>query len=287
MKLLSFELAGKPRFGALAGDGVVDLTDKLGAGITTLRAALEADALARIKELVAKAKPDHALAGLKLVSPIPFPEKIICVGVNYGNRNAEYKDGSDLPKYPSIFLRFPGSLVGHGGKLMRPPESEQLDYEGEIGIIIGKGGRRISEDAAESHIAGLTCVNEGTIRDWTKHGKFNVTQGKTWEASGSIGPWMVTSDEFPGFGDVTVTTRVNGEQRQHDTTANLMFPFRTLIRYISTWTALKPGDVIVTGTPIGAGIRFTPPKFLKPGDVVEVEVSGVGVLSNTVADEKP
>ena len=170
---------------------------------------------------------------------------------------------------------------------MRPPESEQLDYEGEIGIIIGKGGRRISEDAAESHIAGLTCVNEGTIRDWTKHGKFNVTQGKTWEASGSIGPWMVTSDEFPGFGDVTVTTRVNGEQRQHDTTANLMFPFRTLIRYISTWTALKPGDVIVTGTPIGAGIRFTPPKFLKPGDVVEVEVSGVGVLSNTVADEKP
>lgn len=287
MKLLSFELAGKPRFGALSGDGVVDLTDKLGAGITTLRAALEADALGRIKEIVAKAKPDHALAGLTLDSPIPFPEKIICVGVNYGNRNAEYKDGSDLPKYPSIFLRFPGSLVGHGGKLMRPPESEQLDYEGEIGIVIGKGGRRISEDAAESHIAGLTCVNEGTIRDWTKHGKFNVTQGKTWEASGSIGPWMVTSDEFPGFGDVKVTTRVNGEQRQHDTTANLMFPFRTLIRYISTWTALKPGDVIVTGTPIGAGIRFTPPKFLKAGDVVEVEVSGVGVLSNTVADEKP
>lgn len=287
MKLLSFELAGKPRFGALAGDGVVDLTDKLGAGITTLRAALEADALARIKELVAKAKPDHALAGLKLASPIPFPEKIICVGVNYGNRNAEYKDGSDLPKYPSIFLRFPGSLVGHGDKLMRPPESEQLDYEGEIGIIIGKGGRRISEEAADSHIAGLTCVNEGTIRDWTKHGKFNVTQGKTWEASGSIGPWMVTADEFPGFGDVKVTTRVNGEQRQHDTTANLMFPFRTLIRYISTWTALKPGDVIVTGTPIGAGIRFTPPKFLKPGDVVEVEVSGVGTLSNTVADEGP
>ncbi len=286
MKLLSFELAGKARYGAVSGDGVIDLTDKLGGGITTLRGALEADALGRLRDIVAKGKPDVALAGLKLLPPIPFPEKIICVGVNYGNRNAEYKDGSDLPKYPSIFLRFPGSLVGQGGRLMRPPESEQLDYEGEIGIIIGKGGRRISEDAAESHIAGLTCVNEGTIRDWTKHGKFNVTQGKTWEASGSIGPWMVTSDEFPGFGDVTVTTRVNGEQRQHDTTANLMFPFKSLIRYISTWTALKPGDVIVTGTPIGAGIRFTPPKFLKPGDVVEVEVSGVGVLSNTVADEK-
>ena len=287
MKLLSYVLAGEARFGAVSGDGVVDLTDKLGAGITTLRAALEADALGRIKDIVAKAKPDHAQAGLKLLSPIPFPEKIICVGVNYGNRNAEYKDGSDLPKYPSIFLRFPGSLVGHGAKLMRPPESEQFDYEGEIGVVIGKGGRRIPEDQAESHIAGLTCVNEGTIRDWTRHGKFNVTQGKSWEESGAIGPWMVTSDEFSGFGDVKVTTRVNGEQRQHDTTANLMFPFRTLIRYISTWTALKPGDVIVTGTPIGAGIRFTPPKFLKAGDVVEVEVSGVGTLSNTVADEMP
>ena len=287
MKLLSYVLAGEARFGAVSGDGVVDLTDKLGAGITTLRAALEADALGRIKDIVAKAKPDHAQAGLKLLSPIPFPEKIICVGVNYGNRNAEYKDGSDLPKYPSIFLRFPGSLVGHGAKLMRPPESEQFDYEGEIGVVIGKGGRRIPEDQAESHIAGLTCVNEGTIRDWTRHGKFNVTQGKSWEESGAIGPWMVTSDEFSGFGDVKVTTRVNGEKRQHDTTANLMFPFRTLIRYISTWTALKPGDVIVTGTPIGAGIRFTPPKFLKAGDVVEVEVSGVGTLSNTVADEMP
>lgn len=287
MKLLSFELAGKARFGAVVGDGVVDLTDRLGGGVQSLRAALEADALDRIRELVAGAKADLPLAGLRYLAPVPFPEKIICVGVNYGNRNAEYKDGSDLPKYPSIFLRFPGSLIGHGAKLLRPPESEQLDYEGEIGIVIGKGGRRIPEDQAESHIAGLTCVNEGTIRDWTKHGKFNVTQGKSWEASGSIGPWMVTSDEFPGFGDLKVTTRVNGEQRQHDTTANLMFPFRTLIRYISTWTALKPGDVIVTGTPIGAGIRFTPPKFLKPGDVVEVEVSGVGILSNTVADEKP
>lgn len=285
MKLLSFELAGQSRFGAVSGDHVVDLTGAI-SGIDTLRQALEADALGRLRDLAAKGAPGPKLSEVKFLAPIPFPEKIICVGVNYGNRNAEYKDGSDLPKYPSIFLRFPGSLVGHGEKLMRPPESEQLDYEGEIGIVIGKGGRRIPEASAEGHIAGLTCVNEGTIRDWTRHGKFNVTQGKTWEASGSIGPWMVTADEFPWFGDVRVTTRVNGEQRQHDTTANLMFPFRTLIRYISTWTALKPGDVIVTGTPIGAGIRFTPPKFLKAGDVVEVEVSGVGTLSNTVADEK-
>ena len=261
------------------------MTGRLGSGVATLRGALEADGLARLREFAAKAKPDFAFADVSFLPPVPFPEKIICVGVNYANRNAEYKDGSDLPKYPSIFLRFPGSLVGHRHALLRPPESEQLDYEGEIAIVIGKRGRRISEDDAESHIAGLTCLNEGTLRDWTRHGKFNVTQGKSWESSGAIGPWMVTADEFAGFDDLRVTTRVNGEVRQNDTTANLMFSFRSLIRYISTWTALTPGDVIATGTPTGAGIRFTPPKFLKPGDVVEVEVSGVGTLSNTVADE--
>ena len=287
MKLASFHAGGRPRFGAVIGEGIVDLTGRLGADIVTLRAALEADGLGRLRALAEKAKPDFALAQVKLLPPVTFPEKIICVGVNYGNRNAEYKDGSDLPKYPSIFVRFPGSLLGHGGKLLRPPESAQLDYEGEIAIVIGKPGRRIAEQDAESHIAGLTCLNEGTIRDWTRHGKFNVTQGKSWESSGAIGPWMVTSEEFAGFGDLRLATRVNGEERQKDTTANLMFPFASLIRYISTWTALKAGDVIATGTPIGAGIRFTPPKFLQPGDVVEVEVSGVGILSNTVADETP
>lgn len=287
MKLLSFELAGQARFGAVVGDGVLDLTDRLGSGVQSLRAALEADALGRIRELVAGARADLPLAGLRYLAPVPFPEKIICVGVNYGNRNAEYKDGSDLPKYPSIFLRFPGSFVGQGEKLMRPPESLQLDYEGEIGIIIGKAGRRIPEDRAESHIAGITCMNEGTIRDWLRHGKFNVTQGKNFDRTGAIGPWMTTSDEIASFDDLRVRTRINGETRQDDTTANLMFPFRSLIRYISTWTTLKPGDVIATGTPVGAGVRFDPPKFLKAGDVVEVEVSGVGVLSNTVADEAP
>ena len=275
MKLLSYEIGGKARFGALVGDGVADLGDQY----PSLREALG-------KPLKARATPDHDLADIAFLPPILDPEKIICVGVNYGNRNAEYKDGSDLPKYPSIFVRFPGSLVGHRRAIHRPAESAQLDYEGEIALVVGKPGRRIPEAEAESHIAGLTCCNEGTIRDWTKHGKFNVTQGKSWEASGSIGPWLVTADEFRSYDDITVTTRVNGEQRQHDTTANLMFPFRKLIAYVSTWTALKIGDVIVTGTPVGAGIRFTPPKFLVPGDSVEVEVSGVGTLSNTIADEK-
>ena len=287
MKLLSFEAGGKPRFGVVSGDGAIDLSGKLGPEISDLRAVLAAGALGRIAAIAAGAKPEFALSGIKFLAPIPFPEKIICVGVNYGNRNAEYKDGSDLPKYPSIFLRFPGSFVGHRANLMRPPESQQMDYEGEIAIVIGKEGRRIAEKDAESHIAGLTCMNEGTIRDWLRHGKFNVTQGKNFDCTGAYGPWLVTTDEFNGFDDLRVTTRINGEVRQNDTTTNLMFSFRHLIRYISTWTTLKPGDVIATGTPVGAGVRFDPPKFLRAGDVVEVEVSGVGTLSNTVADEKP
>ena len=288
MKLLSFEIAGDPRFGAVTadGEGVVDLTGRLGAGIVTLRGLLEANLVGRAAEFVARSKADIVLEGLKFLTPIPHPEKTLCVGVNYGNRNAEYKDGSDLPKWPSLFPRFPGSFVGHRRKLLRPPESPQLDYEGEIAIVIGKAGRRIAEKHAESYIAGLTCLNEGTIRDWTKHGKFNVTQGKNFDASGAIGPWMVTADEFKGYDELRVRTRVNGELRQDDTTANLMFSFRYLLSYISTFTTLRPGDVISTGTPVGAGVRFDPPRFLKPGDTVEVEVSGIGTLSNTVADEK-
>lgn len=284
MKLISFELDGQQRFGAVAGDGVVDMTGKLGDGIATLRDALAAGATQRMREL-ASSPPDVALADVKYLPPIPAPEKIICVGVNYAHRNEEYKDGSEAPKYPSVFPRFPGSFVGHGRNILRPPESEQLDYEGEIAIVIGRRGRRIALEDAENHIAGLTCLNEGTIRDWVRHGKFNVTQGKNFDASGSIGPWLVTADEFDGYDKLEVVTRVNGEVRQKDSTANLMFSFAHLIHYISTWTTLEPGDIISTGTPIGAGIRFDPPKFLKPGDLVEVEVSGVGVLSNTVADE--
>jgi 5-carboxymethyl-2-hydroxymuconate isomerase len=282
MRLLSFQAAGKPRFGAVAGDGIVDLTGASG----SLREALAANALGRLREAAAAGRPQFALAEVTFLPPIPFPEKIICVGVNYGNRNEEYKDGSAPPKYPSVFPRFPGSFVGHRAHLVRPPESAQLDYEGEIAIVIGTAGRRIAEADAERHIAGLTCLNEGTIRDWTKHGKFNVTQGKNWDASGAIGPWLVTADEFAGYDGLRVTTRVNGEVRQDDTTANLIFPFRHLIHYISTWTTLQPGDVIATGTPVGAGVRFDPPRFLQPGDVVEVEVAGIGTLSNTVADER-
>ena len=288
MKLLSFEIAGQHRFGALVDGGILDLTRKLAPDIVTLRSAISANALDRVRALLDGAYPDLPLADAKLLTPIPYPEKIICVGVNYANRNEEYKDGTSAPKYPSIFPRFPGSFVGHGAALMRPPESEQLDYEGEIAIIIGRAGRRIAQADATSHIAGLTCMNEGTIRDWLRHGKFNVTQGKNFDQSGAMGPWMVTADEFTdGYENLSVTTRVNGEVRQQDTTANLMFSFANLIHYISTWTTLRPGDVIATGTPIGAGVRFDPPRFLQAGDVVEIEVDGIGTLANTVSDEQP
>lgn len=281
MKLISFAAQGRERFGAVSGTGVIDLTDEF----VSLRAALEADALGRVGEHAVATAPEFALSEIRFLPPVPLPEKIICVGVNYARRDAEYGKDFEAPKYPSVFPRFRRSFVGHREALLRPPESAQLDYEGEIAIVIGKAGRRIPEDRAEGHIAGLTCLNEGTIRDWVRHGKFNVTQGKNWDASGAIGPWMTTADEFRSFDDVRVVTRVNGEVRQCDTTANLMFPFGFLIHYISTWTTLRPGDVIATGTPVGAGVRFDPPRFLKPGDVVEIEVSGVGTLSNTVADE--
>lgn len=288
MRLLSFEVDGKISFGAVVetgnGDGIVDLAPRMPL-IRDLRTLLEADAVEDARQIAAGADADFATNQITYLRPIPFPEKTFCIGVNYMNRNEEYEDASPAPAYPSIFMRTPGSFVGHGAPLIRPPESEQLDYEGEIAIVIGRAGRRIPEDRAVDHIAGLTCLNEGSIRDWLRHGKFNVTQGKNFDRSGSIGPWMVTADAFDDYTDLRVTTRVNGEVRQDDTTANLAFPFAYLIAYVSTFTELKPGDIISTGTPTGAGARFDPPLWLKPGDVVEVEATGIGVLSNGIADE--
>ena len=213
------------------------------------------------------------------------PAQILCVGVNFANRNAEYKDDSAEPKYPSLFYRTPGSLVGHDQPIVRPPESAQLDYEGEIAIVVGKEGRRIPRERALEYVAGLTLCNEGTIRDWLRHAKFNVTQGKNFDRSGAIGPWLVTPEEFDWTAPFELTTRVNGEVRQHDTTSNMIFGFPYLLNYISTFTTLRPGDVIVTGTPPGAGARSDPPRWLAPGDVVEVEVPGIGLLRNRVMDE--
>ena len=229
--------------------------------------------------------PGLALAEVTLNPPLPRPGKLFCVGVNYPDRNAEYKDGSAQPKYMSLFPRYISGFVGHGENLVRPPESEQLDYEGEIVLVIGKTGRRIAEADAYAHVAGVTLCNEGTIRDWVRHAKFNVTQGKNWDRSGAIGPWIVPFSGPELIEGVTIETRVNGEVRQHDNTARMMFGFRRIINYISTFCTLYPGDMIVTGTPTGAGARLDPPQWLKPGDVIEVEVPTIGTLRNGVEDE--
>jgi 2-keto-4-pentenoate hydratase/2-oxohepta-3-ene-1,7-dioic acid hydratase in catechol pathway len=287
MKLISYFHQGFYCWGCVVGENVIDIGRQM-PEFTSLSALLDGGdkALERARVLAKSVMPDHALKEVQLLMPLPEPRRIFCIGVNYSHRNAEYKDGSDLPKYPSIFMRVSESFVAHGQPLIQPLESKQLDYEGEIGIVIGRSARRVTGEDALSCIAGLTCINEGTIRDWVHHAKFNVTQGKNFNASGAIGPWLVTADEFPqGYSNLRLQTRVNGELRQDDTTGNLMFDFAYLIGYLSTFTTLAPGDIIATGTPIGAGIRFDPPRFLKPGDVVEIEVQGVGVLSNTVQAE--
>jgi 2-keto-4-pentenoate hydratase/2-oxohepta-3-ene-1,7-dioic acid hydratase in catechol pathway len=285
MKLVSYVIDGAQSFGAVVGDGIVDLARRLGPETRTIRELIAADGLARAAAAVAGAAKDYSLSAVQLLPPVVAPEKIWCIGVNYADRNAEYKDGADTPSYPSLFTRAPGSLVGHDTPIERPRISERLDYEGEIALVIGQGGRHIKRADAFAHVFGATLCNEGAVRDWMRHGKFNVTQGKNFDRSGSLGPWIVTADELDFATPFTVTTRVNGEVRQHDTTERLMFPFDYLIEYLSTFATLVPGDVIVTGTPTGSGQFFDPPKWLKPGDVVEIEVPGIGVLRNGVVDE--
>lgn len=289
MKFLSFKHDGQDSFGGINESGeqpaIVNLSER-SSDLSDLRDVIRNDRLNELTELVQSSDADLSLEDVELVPTIPNPEKIICIGVNYANRNAEYKDGSDLPKYPSVFMRNRESLVGHKQDIMNPPESDQLDYEGEIVLVIGKEGRRIPETEAHNYIAGMTIMNEGSVRDYLRHAKFNVTQGKNFERSGSLGPWMVTPDELDPMGQLQVITRVNGEERQNDFTDNLMFPFRFLISYLSTFYRLKPGDIIATGTPNGAGARFDPPKYLREGDVVEVEVPGIGILNNSIRDEE-
>lgn len=284
MKFLSFNHEGKNCFGGIKDDGIVNLTKRT-KGIIDLRDAIRQEKLSDLSKLISTSDSDYSFRDIQFIPTIPNPEKIICIGVNYVNRNAEYKDGSNHPKYPSVFMRHRESLVGHQRDIMNPPESNQLDYEGEIVLVIGKAGRRIKEADVHKHIAGITVMNEGTVRDYLRHGKFNVTQGKNFVASGSLGPWMVTPQELNPLENLQVITRVNGEERQNDFTRNLLFPFRYLIAYLSTFYQLRPGDIIATGTPNGAGARFDPPRYLDKGDVVEVEVPGVGVLRNSVKDE--
>ena len=288
MKLASYKVRGRESFGAVVGEeahpGVVDLKSRLAPRFNSVLDLLRGDALGLARDTVRGVRPDFPATDVEWLAPVLAPEKILCIGINYANRNTDYGD-QDVPKYPSMFYRAPGSLAPHQGPILLPPESEQLDYEGEIALVIGRGGRRIAHADALGHVAGVTLCNEGTIRDWIRHGKFNVTQGKNWDRTGSIGPWLVTSDEIDLTRPLHITVRVNGDITQDDTTASMIKSFSDLIAYVSTFMTLKPGDIIVTGTPVKLGPRGGPHKWLKPGDVVEIEVPQIGILRNSVVAE--
>ncbi|MEP0944926.1 MAG: fumarylacetoacetate hydrolase family protein [Rhizobiaceae bacterium] len=285
MRLVSYRSAADHgvRIGALLDEGLVDLSE--GLGLTSMRQLLDENRVAEAEDLAHSGNAPR-VSDYRLDQPVPDPGRIFCIGVNYGNRNAEYKDGSEAPKNPSIFMRGPLSFVPHGRPLVIPPESEQLDYEGEIVLVISKPGRRISQEKAMDHVAGLTIMNEGTIRDWVRHAKFNVTQGKNFDRTGGIGPWIETDLSGIDVNNMQIETRVNGEVRQSDSTATMAFPFARILEYVSTFTTLQAGDLIATGTPTGAGARFDPPIWLREGDVIEVTVEGVGTLQNGVIKEQ-
>ena len=284
-RVAEFRIGDEIRFGVVTDEGIVDVFDEFKDRFANLQAVVVAGALEEVITAGENGSVTHAETDVEFLIPIAHPEKIICIGVNFPDRNAEYKDGQAAPKKPSMFIRFPRSFTGHGQNIVRPPESEQLDYEGEIVIVIGKGGRRIACEDAYDYITALSLCNEGTIRDWVRHAKFNVTQGKNWDNTGAIGPWLVPFREAKQLDDIRLETRVNGEVRQEDRTSRMMYDFRYIVNYISTFTTLVPGDLIVCGTPTGAGARFDPPIWLKPGDVVEVEAEGIGILRNGVEHE--
>ncbi len=284
IKLATVRAEGQQIWGAVAPGGFIALSRQF-PHWSTLTDVLRAGAMDQVLRAAESRPISHPDGTFKWDIPLPDPGKILCVGVNFPDRNAEYKDGQEAPPNMSLFVRFAASFVGHGEPLVRPPESMQLDYEGEIAVVIGTGGRRIAPQVALDHVAALTLCNEGTIRDWVRHAKFNVTQGKNWDRSGAMGPWLVPLRHADQIEDVALETRVNGEIRQQDRTGRMLFPVARQIAYISTFCRLDPGDIIITGTPTGAGARFDPPLWLRPGDVVEVSSPGIGVLRNGVIDE--
>jgi 5-carboxymethyl-2-hydroxymuconate isomerase len=285
MKLASYLIDGRSSFGLAVDGGIFDLGSRVADRHDSLLARLQNGRLDELRAFASHARAEIALDAVTFLPPIPRPGKTLCVGINYRSRPGEFDQAAE-PAYPSLFMRAATAQAGHLQPILRPPESEQLDYEGEIALIIGRRGRRIAEAEAMGYIAGYACYNEGSIRDWMKHGVYNVTAGKNFDASGSFGPWMATPDEIADPADMRISTRVNSVTVQDDSTANMIAPFTRLISYISTFTTLEPGDVIVTGTPAGSGSKMKPPRWLKPGDVLEVEVQGVGILRNHIADER-
>jgi 2-keto-4-pentenoate hydratase/2-oxohepta-3-ene-1,7-dioic acid hydratase in catechol pathway len=284
MRLASYIAGGRPSYGAVVDGGVVDFGTRFGARFPTLVDLIRAGAIDEAHAALAGAQPDSPLAAVELTPPLLAPEKILCIGVNYANRNTDFDD-PNLPKYPSMFFRHPGSLAGAGQDLVCPRVSEQFDYEGEIAIVIGREGRHVPKERARDYILGYTLCNEGSVRDWMRHGKFNVTQGKNFDRSGSIGPWIVTADEIDPAKPIHLTVRLNGDVTQDDTTASMIFSFADLIGYVTTFMTIKPADIISTGTPIKRKSDTGTPRWLKPGDVVEISSPELGTLQNRVVDE--
>jgi 2-keto-4-pentenoate hydratase/2-oxohepta-3-ene-1,7-dioic acid hydratase in catechol pathway len=282
MKLLSFTAKGRPSYGILANGAVVDLGRRLAPeGIASLREFIASGRLQDAARL-ASAQADHALDEISFAPVISDPGKIICVGLNY--RDHVEETGRTVTEKPALFARFPCSQVGHLQPLVKPKVSDDFDYEGELAVIIGAAGRHIAPARALEHVAGYACYNEGSVRDWQRHTS-QFLAGKSFAESGSFGPWMVTTDEIPDPAKLTLQTRLNGAVVQNTTTDLLITPVPELIAYISAICPLAPGDVIVTGTPGGVGAKRTPPLWMRPGDTVEVEISGIGILRNKVIAE--
>jgi 2-keto-4-pentenoate hydratase/2-oxohepta-3-ene-1,7-dioic acid hydratase in catechol pathway len=278
MKLISFHHGERTGYGEVRGERVADFGGLDGAP-ADLKSAIAAGVLSA---LAAKAQATLSLDEIQLLPVIPNPGKILCVGHNYESHRQE--TGRAKVAFPSIFIRFADTLTAHGAEIMRPKVSENLDYEGEMAVIIGKGGRHISEDDALSHIAGYAAFNEASVRDWQWH-TTQFAPGKNFPKTGAFGPWMVTADELPDPSATSVTTRLNGEVMQSQPTADMLFSVQNIIAYVSTFTALSPGDVICSGTPGGVGAKREPPVWMKPGDVAEVDIPGVGLLRNTIGQE--
>jgi 2-keto-4-pentenoate hydratase/2-oxohepta-3-ene-1,7-dioic acid hydratase in catechol pathway len=281
MRLATFRTAAQgASYGAVTAKGIVDLRRYLGNQYPDLKSLIAGDGFPQVNQYLSAA-PDYQASDVTWLPVIPNPDKIVCVGLNYQDHVVE--TGRDNTEQPAIFLRLPESQVGHRQPILRPRESTHLDFEAEIAVIIGKPGRRISQKDAWGHIAGYSCYNDGSVRDWQRH-TIQWTAGKNFAQTGGFGPWMVSADEIPPGTKMTLSCRLNGERMQHATTEQMIFRIPKIIEYVSSWTTLVAGDVLVTGTPGGVGARRTPPVWMKPGDKVEIEIDKVGILENGIAD---
>ncbi len=282
MKLVNYTFEGKDRYGAVTEGGVVDLSARIGAKHPDIRSLIAAGALAEAAKAAQGQKADHALDAIAYRPVIHNPDKVICVGLNYKSHREE--TGRSPTDNPALFVRFADTQVGHGQPMILPRSSDKFDYEGELAVIIGKGGRHVKAADALGIVAGYSIYNDGSIRDFQNH-THQWTPGKNFPGTGAFGPWMVTADELGDPTRLELTTRLNGQVMQNTTTDLMLFDIPTVIEYVTTFTTLRPGDVISTGTPGGVGFKRNPPVFMKAGDTVEIEITKIGKLVNKIAAE--